>query len=63
MRMQHEPRRFNNPGMPPSKWGPDTKVRVAWSNGRDALHAYPINALRWTLTGDDWDIATFWKAD
>jgi hypothetical protein len=59
--MQHEPRRFDNPGMPPSKWGADTKVRVVFANGRPSLHAYPVSALRWDLAGDAWDIASFWK--
>lgn len=55
--------RFDNPGFSPTKWQLDTKVLVIWANGRAALHAYPVNALRWTLTGGDWDIAQFWKAD
>jgi len=55
--------RFDNPGFSPTKWQFDTKVHVIWANGRTALHAYPVNALRWTLTGGDWDIAQFWKAD
>jgi len=58
-----EPRRFDNPGRAPSRWPADAKVGVQWANGREALHTYPVNALRWTLTSDDWDISQFWKAD
>lgn len=55
--------RFDNPGFSPTKWQFDTKVNVIWANGRAAQHAYRVDQLRWTLTGNDWDIAQFWKAD
>jgi len=61
MPMSHEPRSFDNPGMPPSTWALDTKVRVVFVNGRCSLNAYPISALRWTRSGDAWDVAKFWK--
>lgn len=61
--MPSEPARFDNPGYSPTKWQFDTMVRVVWANGRPGLHAYTVSGLRWTLTGSDWDIATFWKAD
>lgn len=56
-------RRFDNPGRAPTRWPADAKVRVEWANGRPSLHAYRVAGLRWTLTGNDWDIAQFWKAD
>ena len=60
--MPHDPRRFDNPGMPPTKWGEDTRVNVRWANGADARHAYTLGQLRWTITGSDFDIAQFWRS-
>lgn len=59
--MQHEPRRFDNPGRAPTRWPEDAKVRVTWANGRASFHAYPVNALRWSRTDSEWDVDTFWK--
>jgi len=60
--MQHEPRRYPNPGRAPSKWAADVRVQVRFANGRDARDTYTVEQLEWKKRGFDHDIAEFWRA-
>lgn len=53
--------RYKNPGRMPTRWPEDTQVRVEWANGRTAINGYLVKQPRWSLTGSEWDIHTFWK--
>lgn len=43
--MQHEPRRFPNPGYMPDKWPEETVVYVEFRNGTSGQ--YQLKQLRW----------------
>lgn len=46
-----------NPGSYPDKLPPSTKLIVQWGNGHiDKERTYTPSQLRWSLTGDDWDV-------
>lgn len=62
MPMPHEPRRWDNPGEPPSKWPADTLVEVEWSCGRTSRQPYRVDQLAWEKRGWDFDVARFWRA-
>lgn len=62
--MQHEPRRFPNPGFAPTKWPEDTQLHVEFRNGTTGQ--YLAKQLRWKPW--DWcgehpgDVVRFWRA-
>ncbi len=62
MPMQHDARRFANPGFPPTKWPPDTALGIEYAGGHIPPRTYRADQLRWTLTGHAFDIARFWRA-
>lgn len=51
---------YENTGKPPRST--TIKLGIEFANGRKAIHEYTSDQLRWTRTGDDWDVAKFWRA-
>jgi hypothetical protein len=52
--------------MTPTKWRRprtgDSLLRVQFRNGRLSIHAYQARQLRWSNTGDEWDIVAVERA-
>jgi len=55
------PREWPNTGKPPRE--KTISLGIRWANGRASRHEYTAAQLRWTITGDDWDIRTFWRVN
>jgi hypothetical protein len=49
-----------NPGRAPRTG--ERPLRVKFANGRESIHAYAANQLRWSLTGSEWDISEVARA-
>lgn len=46
-----------NPGAYPDQLSPETQLVVQFANGYiDKKHTYKPAHLRWSLTGDKWDV-------
>jgi hypothetical protein len=61
--MQHEPRRFPNPGYMPDKWPEETVVHAEFCNGTSGQ--YQLKQLRWKPwpSGEHpGDVVRFWRA-
>jgi hypothetical protein len=59
--MQHEPRRYPNTGKPPRD--KTIALGIVWQNGMTSKHTYTADQLRWTITGSEFDVGFFWRAD
>jgi len=58
--MHDAPTEHPNKGRPPRDQSVALGIRFA--NGKLARHEYTAGQLRWSLTGDEWDVAFFWRA-
>lgn len=57
--MPHD--RHPNKGKPPRDQ--TIPLGIRWSNGMTSRHTFTADQLRWTITGEPFDVAEFWRAD
>ena len=59
--MLHEPIWHRNKGKPPRN--KTIALGIRWQNGMTSKQTYTADKLRWTLTGSDFDVAYFCRAE
>lgn len=52
--------RYPNRGKPPRD--KSVKLGIKFANGEESKHTFTADQLRWSITGDGWDISEFWRA-